>query len=167
MRRLAKPLLVLVALLVATVALRNLFASEETRIRWRIESMMEGFNDTRLAPAMQGIGADWRDRTRRVDRTLLADGLRYLFFNEKDPQTKRFPYRVELDRETLAIEFAPDDRTRAEVTFEARFEALADGEWTPTWRLRVSTSMHKHENLGWQLQESEHETLESDGRLYR
>ncbi len=167
MRRLVKPLLILAAAVVAVLALRQALASEETRIRWRLESMMEGFNDTRLAPAMQGIGADWRDRTRRVDRPRLADGLRYLFLNEKDPATKRFPYRVELDRDTLAIELSPDDRTRAQVTFEALFHALKDGQWTPTWRLRISTSMHKHENLGWQLQESEHETLESDGRLYR
>lgn len=165
MRRLAKPLLVLAALLVAVFALRQVLASDQTRIRWRIESMMEGFNDTRLAPAMQGIGADWRDRTRRVDRARLADGLRYLFFNEKDPETRGFPYRVELERDTLEIELQPQNR--AQVRFVARFSFLTQGRWEPTWRLRVSTTMHKHENLGWQLQESEHETLESDGRLYR
>lgn len=167
MGRILRILLIALALYLGIQGLRTFFASPEKRIRWRIESMMEGFNDTRLAPAMQGIGAEWRDRTRRVERARLADGLRYLFLNEKDPETKAFPYRVELDPDTFAVEFPSADRTRADVRFEALFEALANGEWTPTWRLRISTSMQEHENLGWQMHETEHETLESDGRLYR
>lgn len=167
MRRALKFALAGLALVLAFQALRHFLASEETRIRWRIEAMMNGFNDTRLSPALSGVGAEWRDRTRRVDRQRLADGLRYLFFQEKDPDTKRFPYRVELEPGTLVIEVDPTTRTRAEVAFEARFLALSRGEWRPTWRVRVRTEMHKHENLGWQMQESEHETLESDGRLMR
>lgn len=167
MRRFLKLLVVGAALLVAVYFLRNFFASDETRIRWRIESMMEGFNETRLSPAMQGIGAEWRDESRRVDRARLADALRYLFFNEKDPQTRAFPYRAELVPDTLLIEFEDTDRSRARVDFEARFLMLNASEWEPTWRVRVRGSIEEHENLGWQLQQSSHETLESDGRLMR
>jgi hypothetical protein len=166
-RRLGKALLALAALALLAQGLRLVFATEEQRIRWRIESMLEGFNSARLAPTLRGIGATWQDERRRVQRAQLADALRYLFFNSKDPQTRAFPYRVELDRGTLHIAVDREDRSLAEVSFEALFSALQDGEWTTTWRLRVEGELQKHENLGWQFQQSSHVTLESDGRLMR
>jgi hypothetical protein len=165
MRRVLLVLIGLAALVLAGQRLRVWLASDATRIRWRLEEMEEGFNETRLAPCMRGVAAEWRDTESRVDRALLADLLRSLFFHEKDPESGRFPYRVELERETLAIEPDPQADGRARVEVVVRFSALERGAWSETWRVRVRAELAEDPDLGWQVLRSEHETLSTDGRL--
>ena len=166
-RRVLLALIVLSALVLSIQRLRSWLASEPTRIRWRLEEMVEGFNETRLGPCLRGLAEDWRDAGGEVDRALLADYLRSLFFNERDPESGRFPYRAELEPEALEIELDGEREDRARVVAVVGFSTLAGGEWSPTWRVRVRAELEKHPRLGWQARRSEHETLESDGRLVR
>ena len=165
MRRVLLVLIGLAALVAVGQRLRVWLASDATRIRWRLEEMEQGFNATRLGPCLRGIAADWRDEQGRVDRALLADLLRSLFFHEQDPESGRFPYRVELERESITIGPGPQEGGRAEVEVVALFSALEGGDWSPTWRVRVRGELVQHEDLGWQVVSSEHETLSTDGRL--
>lgn len=162
----------LIAIALSLLALLGLrvrwwLASDATRIRWRLEEMEAGFNDARLAPCLRGVAADWRDADAGVDRERLADVLRSLFFHENDPDSGRFLYRVELERDGLAIEVEPEGEGRARVDLVARFSTLQGGDWSPTWRVRLRVDMLEDAERGWQAVRSEHETLESDGRLRR
>lgn len=160
-------LLLLVAATALGLVVRGLWralASDETRIRWRLEEMAEGFDETRLAPCLRGISERWRDEGTSLDRALLGDVLRSLFFHEKDPESGRFPYRVDLEREQLRIE---TDAQGARVEAVLRFDRLAEGAWEPSWRVRVEARMEEHPDLGWQVVRSAHETLETDGGLVR
>ena len=47
------------------------------------------------------------------------------------------------------------------------FSTLQGEDWSPTWRVRIRAEMAEDAERGWQAVRSEHETLESDGRLRR
>lgn len=138
---------------------------EPTRIRWRLESMCEGFNETRLAPCLEGVAPQWRHTHSRLDRALLADSLRSVFFHEKDPQTGRFPLRAEIEPETLEIEIDGEDRAKARALFNGRFLVLVEGEWSSAWRARIELRLQKDSERGWQVVESDHSDIEADGRF--
>ena len=162
----------LIAIALSLLALLGLrvrwwLASDATRIRWRLEQMEAGFNDSRLGPCLRGVAEGWRDADAGIDRDRLADVLRSLFFHENDPDSGRFLYRVELERDTLVIETDPGREGNARVEVVARFSTLQGEDWSPTWRLRVRAEMAEDPERGWQAVRSEHETLESDGRLRR
>ena len=160
-------LLILIGLVVAFVGfqyIRGCLVSEETKIRWRIEEMEEGFDDAKVSPCLRGVADGWRDSRSGVTRVLLADVLRSVFFHERDPKTKRFRYRVELEEEPV-IELDSKDTHHASVTIVLRFDTLDGVEWAPTWRVQVEAEMHKYSDHGWQMTRTERETLWSDGRL--
>jgi hypothetical protein len=167
MRRILLVLIALSLVVLLAQRVRWWLASDATRIRWRLEEMEEGFNASRLAPCLRGVADGWRDADARVDRDRLADVLRSLFFHEVDPDSGRFLYRVELERETLEIETDPAGDGQARVQVVALFSTLQGQAWSPTWRVRVRAEMAEDEDDGWQAIRSEHETLDSDGRLRR
>lgn len=83
-------------------------ASDETKIRWRVESMIDGFNRERASPILRGFAQEFRDDTSEADRELVHQAVVSLFFRERDPQTKRFLLRAEIDPETLVVEVSED-----------------------------------------------------------
>ncbi len=167
MRRVLLVLIAASALVLAVQRLWVALASEETRIRWRLQGMAQGFDEQSTGACLRGVAEGWRDEGSQVDRAQLADGLRVLFFRGRDAESGRFPYRAEIEREALSIEVDPADRGAARATFTARFLALSGEDWSPTWRVRVEGRLRKHPERGWQLVETRHETLLSDGRLVR
>lgn len=165
MRRL---LLALAAALVLFVVGRWLVLAlvpETTRIRWRLESMQDGFNETRLAPCLEGLAPLWRHRGGEVDRARFADALRAAFFNEKDPETGRFALRAEIEPDTLEVELDADDDDKAVARCVGRFLVLERGAWSSAWRARLELELARDDERGWQVVRSEHEDLESDGRF--
>jgi hypothetical protein len=166
-RRVLLALIALSALALAAQRAWVALASQTTRIRWRLEEMESGFNAAELGPCMRGIAVAWRDEERGIDRAELADGLRALFFQEVDPQSHAFRYRVGIDRESIAIELDPTHEGIARVALVALFELLERGAWSPTWRVRIEAELARDPQLGWQVTHSRPTTLESDGRLVR
>lgn len=164
MRRIALIVVVVALAALCAMELRVRLASPETRVRWRIEEMLEGFNDARVGPCLRGVAKSWRDEGGRLDRERLGDGLRYLFLQERDTATKAFRFRVELEGEPLVV-VDPADESAAHVELVARFECLTREEWTTTWLVRISAEMIDDDEEGWQVTRAERETLESDGKL--
>src|SRR6185503_10769625 len=93
----------LVGLILAGRFLYMMFASDETKIRWVIERMQDGFNDTRANPCLDGLAKEFTDTTSGADRGLVHQALVHLFFTAKDESTKKFLYRVEIPEEELRI----------------------------------------------------------------
>lgn len=138
---------------------------DETRIRWRLESMVEGFNETRLAPVLEGVAPQWHHDHSRVDRELLAQLLRSVFFNEKDPESGRFPLRAEIEPESLEVTLDEEREGRARALLTGRFLVLEEGEWSSAWLARLELELEEHDERGWQVVRSEHTDIEADGRF--
>lgn len=138
---------------------------ETTRIRWRLESMCAGFNETRLAPCLEGVAATWQHEHSRLDRALFADSLRSVFFHEKDPESGRFPLRAEIEPDSLEIELDDSDATRARALLTGRFLVLEQAEWSSAWRARIELELARDAERGWQVVRSEHNDIEADGRF--
>ena len=84
-----KTLLLLGALLALWLGGRALYvalASPQKKIRWRLEEMVEGFNETRMRPVLGGIAADFVDRTSEITREDLQRTLAWMFLNETGEQ---------------------------------------------------------------------------------
>jgi hypothetical protein len=165
MRRILSGLLIAAALFLVARWVWLAFVPETTRIRWRLEEMEAGFNETRLSPCLRGVAEEWRHADSRVDRALLADILRSVFFHEKDPKSGRFPLHAEFERDSLEIVLDPVDEERAEVVLVGVFSVLDGEEWSPAWRARITASLRKDPERGWQVTASAHEDLQADGRF--
>ena len=75
-------ILSVVVVLVAAMGIRilmNVFASEETQIRWRLEGLVERFNSAHNRGFMTGVAEDFSDEPTGFDRSQLRDLLRLLF----------------------------------------------------------------------------------------
>ena len=137
-------------------ALVHALASDETRIRWLVEDMAEGFGRTRTGAILEGLEKGFVDETSGVDRETLRGMLAHFFLTEKDPATKRFPWRVEATIESLVVE-----RPAATCEVLARFFELRgeEEEERPGWTIRVEGRLEDGED-GWRFVRTSHETLE-------
>lgn len=128
--------LALIALYIGGCAAFRALASDETRIRWVIEDMLEGFNEARLRPLMDGLSPQFVDRVSGARRADVRDALIHSFFQDVDPSTKQYLYRAALDEDSLAIEVDPEGETAA-VGLSARFVELRGTEELPFWDARI------------------------------
>lgn len=162
MGRILRIALVAAALLVLGAWLRNALASDETRIRRVIAGMVAGFNDERNAGAMRGFAQEYRDTTSGVGRDRVHEGLAYLFFSRRDPDTKRFDLRLEVPEDLLAIEVADDEHARASGTLRLWEGAGArddDAPETLLWEVRFDGALVDVDGA-WRFATSTHETVE-------
>jgi len=123
--------------------------SPEDKIRWRLEQMAEGFNETRLAPVLAGLEDDYRDAGSGRGRDDVADALRWLFLHEDSPAG--FLLRVEIPETELGLVLDPEGDA-ADVRGRARFyrrEQDQGGE-TLWWDARFVARFEDGED-GWQI----------------
>jgi hypothetical protein len=155
-----RPVLLLLAALVAFVALARAvyvwMASDETRIRWVIERMEEGFDAGSANGATSGLAPGWRHEGQVHERRMVHDGLLRVFWEERDPKTKELLLRVEVPEESLAIRV---DGERAELEAQARFERRRGGEWQPQWTIAIEAELALGED-GWEIVRSRHRDVE-------
>jgi hypothetical protein len=145
-------------------AIVHALASDETKIRWLVEDMAKGFDETRMDPILVAFAEDFRDETSGADRRSLREGLAYLFLTAKDPATKAFPYRVEVAIRELAVDDAAPDSPTADCELDARFLDLRAGASDPTWEIAVTAHWVRGE-YGWRIARSSYETR--SGRILR
>jgi hypothetical protein len=163
LRRFFLSALAVIALFFGGRAIVRAFASDETKIRWQLDSMAEGFNETRNGAVLAGLAPDFLDETHGADRQLVRAALARLFFESKDPVTKAFPYRVELPREALEIDVGSPANT-ATVELVARFFEKHAGEEQVRWEIAVSAELVERDGE-WLVQRSEVRTV--SGRMPR
>jgi hypothetical protein len=152
----------LVLFLVGRAVVRAL-VSDETKIRWLIEDMREGFDETRMNPILVAFDETFRDETSGADRANVREALAYLFLTAKDPKTKEFPYRVEIGVPKLEVDSKTEPRT-AECDLDARFFDLRAGEEEVAWEIAIQSSWTRGE-YGWRIAGTRCET--KSGRMLR
>jgi hypothetical protein len=145
-------------------ALVRALASDETKIRWLIEDMAEGFDATRMDSVLVAFAEDFRDKTSGADRRNVREALAYLFLSAKDPETKAFPYRVEVDVAKLAIDESPSEAPVADVELLARFLDRRGGEESVAWEIAIVSHWVRGE-YGWRIARTSYET--KSGRMLR
>ncbi len=136
-------------------ALRGL-ASDETKIRWKIEQMFEGYNTGRAGLGVAHLHKNWRHEAYELDRELLRGALIRASMQDRDRETKELTSRVELLEDSLVISVA---EAQANIELRAAFSRRRDGEWTEGWRIRVEADLEKGDE-GWQIVTSRHDDLE-------
>lgn len=134
-------------------------ASTETKVRWRIESMVHGFNSTRLAPIRRGLAPDFFDTTSEADLEIVENAVIYLFLNAKDPQTRGFLYRAELESDGLSVEVPEEAEDRARARFVVRFFESQGEQESLSWSVNIDAELKRDEE-GWRFRKTSHETLE-------
>lgn len=140
--------------------LRWLFASDETRIRWRMEEMVEGFNDASLSAASKSIHPEWGVRDNpSVTRGQLKDGLRSVFFSEKQPETRAFALEAEILPDSWTVSVAEGTATSS---FELAMYRLTPEARVLEWRVKLDNDLRDDPELGWSLVKTGYESLEGD-----
>lgn len=161
MKRVLLALAAALALFFAGRALVRALASDETRIRWVVDDMIEGFNATRMNPILDGLAPDYLDETYGADRALLRAAATSVFFQAKDPATKQFLYRLEW-RPRAAI--AVDERggvKSASVPLELQFFRQRGDAEESAWTIDVDGRMEERED-GWMFVRTETRTTSGD-----
>lgn len=148
----------LVGLFFAGRWLYLVFASDETQIRWVIERMTEGFNDTRANPCLDALAPSFVDTTSGADRELVHRALVQLFFTAKDETTKKFLYSVEMPEDEMKIQVAESDPPTATIDALARFFEVHGEARSLAWEIRVHGELAECED-DWQLVRTQHDTV--------
>jgi hypothetical protein len=158
MKRILLVLVGAAALIFGGRALYRALASDETRIGWVIDDMVEGFNDTRMKPILAGLDKSFLDDTYGADRELVRAAAAHLFFQALDPETKRFLYRAECTVEAIVV---ADGASEATATFEARFFERRGEDEELAWRARVEGELLEFEG-DWRFVRSRTTTLDGE-----
>ncbi len=141
MKRLLFGLVALILLWFGVRAIVHAFASDETKIRWVVEDMADGFNDTRMNPIMSGLAQDFLEDSWGADRELARAGLAQMFLQQKDALTKKFPYRVRIPEQEFHVQVHESEPRTAEFDLVAQFEQSKGEEWTSRWTAKVHAEL--------------------------
>jgi len=165
MKRILLVLASAVALFFAGRAIYRASVSDETRIRWVIEEMCEGFEATRMRPILAGLDTAFVDTTYDADRQLVQAALAQLFFEHRGPEEHAFPYRIEWKSSNLEVEPLDGEITaRASMDLELTFlERVGDDE-KRIWVANVNAKLRKRDG-DWRFVETATTTVE--GRRIR
>ena len=136
-------------------------ADDETKIRWIVEEMRDGYNDGGVGDVVGPLHLDWRHRGSGVDRDLVRGGLVREFFQDRDPKTKQLLRRVDFDPESIAIEVDGDAATLELVAAFSRLRGA--GEWEEVWRARIEGDLLRVDDR-WRLHRTRHEDLDGSVR---
>jgi len=145
-------------------AIVRALVSDETRIRWLVEDMQAGFDRTRMDPILVAFAGNFRDDTSGADRQNVREALAYLFLTAKDPQTKAFPYRVEVGIPRIAVDRSTASEPTADVDVDARFFDRRGSEEQLAWEIAVASRWTRGE-YGWRIASTRYET--KSGRMLR
>jgi len=165
-RRIGIALVVIGLLAVGVRFLVQTLASDETKIRWAIADAVEGFADARANPVLALLARDFRDQTSGFTREDIRGPLAAVFFQEKDPETKGFPYRLEIAEEAIEIEVSKGEPDSADVSFPGLIVDTRAGGRREAWSFRVEGRMEERDD-GWCFVTTTHETLDGSFRLTR
>ena len=153
-KKILLPLFALLSLYFGAGFLIRFFASDETKIRWRIADMEEAYNAGRPGACVAPLARDWHHEGSSIDREMLLGGL-FQAARERDKQTGGLRSRVEVDEDAAQIAV---NGARATLAVEARFSRLRAGAWEDAWRVRFEAELVDGDD-GWQIVKSRHEDL--------
>jgi hypothetical protein len=145
-------------------ALIRALASDETKIRWLVEDMVDGFNETRMDPIRDGLDVNFLDETYGADRELVRVALAHLFFQSNDPVTKKFLYFAEHTLGPVTIMKDANGTPHATTDVEIAFSKRTGETFEPAWKVRVHATLEKRDG-GWRFFRTETSTL--SGRQLR
>jgi hypothetical protein len=131
------------------------FVSDETKIRWLVEEMEEGYNAGDLSDCVGPLHEDWEHDGHSLTRDYLKGGLFQAFREERDRETGKRTSKVEIDPESFSV-VVEDEQARIEL--EARFSRQKQGVWAETWHIRVFGNLENGED-GWRITRTRHDDL--------
>jgi hypothetical protein len=136
--------------LVSGVVIRFL-ASDETKIRWLVETMEEAYNAGRPGKCVGPLAKDWRHEGHGIDRDMLHGAL-FQVSRERDRETRELLSRVEVDEDALVISV---DGDRATLQADTIFSRRRGAAWEPTWELSIEADLVDGDD-GWEIVRSRH-----------
>lgn len=151
-------------LLLGGRAVLRALASDEAKIRIKLEDACEGFGDTRMNPILEFLSREFVDETSGFHRDDVRGAVAAAFFQEKDPTTKKFPYRAAVVPDTLKIDVDKTGSKSARIAFVVRITDTKGGQDRNAWEFAVDGTM-KDGDDGWQLVSSTHDTRVGSSRL--
>jgi hypothetical protein len=158
-KRLLLVLLALVALYFGVRALVRALASDDTRIRWLVADMADGFDDTRMNPILSGLAQDFVDEGSGARKDDVRAGLAQLFLQRKDPKTKKFPYRARIEQEGFTVRVHSAESKSGEADFVLVLEESAGELWHVAWKAQVHAQLGE-DSGDWFLRRTRVDTLE-------
>ena len=122
--------------------------SDDTRIRWLVADMLEGFNDSRAGTVVSGLSENFTEDTTHVSRDEIKVFLVQLFFTERDPRTKEFRFKAEISN--LETRVKGGDPPSATVRLTATLLEKSGAQWASAWVVEVEGDLRK-EDGDWQF----------------
>ncbi len=161
MRRVLLSLATIVVLWFTGRALVRFFASDATKIRWTVDAMIDGFNDTRTNPVLDGLDREFLDETFGADREMVRAACVQLFFQAKDPETKSFLYRAEWSTKSVSVTKASGGEPKAECDLDVRFFRRKGEAEEPAWSILVHATFVERDGE-WRILRSETRTVDGE-----
>ena len=140
----------------AIVGLRTVIlalASDEARIRWAIEDMIEGYQEGDVGDSTEYLAREWtHEEAPGIDVEYLKQGMRGRYLTDRQEGHRR---RAGLDEESLAIDVTEDLAT---TVFEVRFFRTRTDQEQLEWHARFRADWRRGDG-GWEILRSGHENV--------
>jgi hypothetical protein len=143
MKKIVLAVLAIAVLFFGGRALLRALVSDETKIGWVVDDMIEGFNETDNDQVREGLDVNFLDEAYGVDRELVRLALAHLFFNAKDPATKKFLYHAEHTLGPVAITKGESGAKSATTDLEVTFSKRKGDALEPAWKIRVHATLEQ------------------------
>lgn len=124
-------------------------ASDETKIRWMCEDMLDAFNQTRTTRVLEAFAPQFQDESSGFTREDIHSACIYVFFNELDPKDRSFALRAELVPEDWSVTVEDGPPKRATAKLGARFYDSRGGSERVFWEAHVEGELARGDD-GWQ-----------------
>jgi hypothetical protein len=154
-RGVKKPLSVLLALAALYLGgglVIRLCSSDETKIRWLVEEMEEGYNTGSPGTTVGPLARTWHHDGSEIDRQMLLGAL-FEAARDRDRETKRLRSRVEVDEDAAVITVTGE---RATLAADAVFSRWVADAWKETWRVHFEAELVNGDG-GWEIVQSRHQ----------
>jgi hypothetical protein len=148
-RKLALALVSITLLLLGGRWACHALASDETKIRWLVEDMVDGFNDCKNGRVVGALAPDFRDRATGATRDDIHAALAQLFFERIDSRTHEFQLSAELVADELSVEVEHSEPARATARVHVLIdERSSDGKRLLYWDAHVTGRLERRDD-GW------------------
>lgn len=137
--------------------------SDETKIRWMLEDMVEGFDEGDSGDTVSGLARTWTHAGRPIDRDMIKGYVFREWMESSRSSSGQYPWDVEIPEDSLTISVAADGET-ATIELEAVFSELEGGGdaaavWKPNWHVRIWGDLENTDD-GWRIVKSRHEDIQ-------
>ena len=138
-----KHLAIFLAVLIAMYFVGGLFISDETRVRWKVNALIEAFNAARAGSTVATLADDYKDALSGANRDMVRQYLTAVFLKKENRVDGSFKHPARLAGGELTITVGQPAEGQATVKGTVELTNASDEDAPPSCVVGVEATLSK------------------------